>query len=341
MNLSKNMNLEKIASNLLGSKITKISHCNDGGNSRIFKVKHKEKLYALKFYRQEKSKDNTRLQKETQALNFLSSFNHFSSPDFISSDKENNCALLEWIEGNKIEKWDKEEITQAATFIQSLEEVKNDPLAKDIGYGTDACFSFCDIEQQIIKRLNILEKSSNKLLRERLNNLFLPLFYEIIDWAKKGLNGKEKNRKAKISKEKMTLSPVDFGFHNCLRNKEGKLVFLDFEYFGWADPVNLVSDTLLHPGMNLSLKKRNQIFQKLKIIYINDQSFLNRMKIFYPLYELRWCVIMLNVFAPDYFKFYPQTISENEKEKMLRERVQNTKRRLIHLKESYSDFPYR
>ena len=97
MNLSKNMNLEKIASNLLGSKITKISHCNDGGNSRIFKVKHKEKLYALKFYRQEKSKDNTRLQKETQALNFLSSFNHFSSQTSAHSHKAQKLHLSGWV----------------------------------------------------------------------------------------------------------------------------------------------------------------------------------------------------------------------------------------------------
>ena len=34
-----------------------------------------------------------------------------SSPAFISSDKENNCALLEWIEGNKIGKWNKDDIT--------------------------------------------------------------------------------------------------------------------------------------------------------------------------------------------------------------------------------------
>ena len=47
------------------------------------------------------------------------------------------------------------------------------------------------------------------------------------------------------------LSPSDFGLHNAMRDEDGRLRFIDFEYFGWDDPVKLVSDTALHPGSEL------------------------------------------------------------------------------------------
>ena len=49
-----------------------------------------------------------------------------------------------------------------------------------------------------------------------------------------------------------SLSPSDFGFHNALLEADGRLTFVDFEYFGWDDPVKIVADVMLHPGMGLS-----------------------------------------------------------------------------------------
>ena len=50
------------------------------------------------------------------------------------------------------------------------------------------------------------------------------------------------------------LSPSDFGLHNAMRGEDGRLRFIDFEYFGWDDPVKLVSDTALHPGQQFSAR---------------------------------------------------------------------------------------
>ena len=59
----------------------------------------------------------------------------------------------------------------------------------------------------------------------------------------------------KTNNDHLILSPSDFGFHNTIKSK--KLYFIDFEYFGLDDPVKLVIDFILHPGMklNLQLKK--------------------------------------------------------------------------------------
>jgi hypothetical protein len=57
---------------------------------------------------------------------------------------------------------------------------------------------------------------------------------------------------AELAEEMRTLSPSDFGFHNAIRKTDGTLCFIDFEYFGWDDPVKLTADFLHHPGMALS-----------------------------------------------------------------------------------------
>ena len=53
---------------------------------------------------------------------------------------------------------------------------------------------------------------------------------------------------AELPQEWRSLVPSDFGFHNSLRRADGTLAFVDFEYFGWDDPVKLTADILLHPG---------------------------------------------------------------------------------------------
>ena len=58
-------------------------------------------------------------------------------------------------------------------------------------------------------------------------------------------------RQLRFASAHRALSPSDFGLHNALRTKDGQLRFIDFEYFGWDDPVKLVSDTAIQPGSSL------------------------------------------------------------------------------------------
>ena len=53
------------------------------------------------------------------------------------------------------------------------------------------------------------------------------------------------------------LSPSDFGLHNALRGQDGQLRFVDFEYFGWDDPVKLVSDSGDPSGSDLAEASAN------------------------------------------------------------------------------------
>jgi hypothetical protein len=105
--------------------------------------------------------------------------------------------------------------------------------------------------------------------------------------------------RATLPQEKRSLVPSDFGFHNALRRADGTLGFVDFEYFGWDDPVKLTADVLHHPGTPLGSLQRDRFRSASLAIYGADASFGARLAALYPLFGLRWALIVLNEFLPD------------------------------------------
>ena len=82
---------------------------------------------------------------------------------------------------------------------------------------------------------------------------------------------------ADLPQEWRSLVPSDFGFHNSLRRRDGSLAFVDFEYFGWDDPVKLSADIMLHPGKPLSAEQCGH-FRRLAVgLYGADPSFAPRL----------------------------------------------------------------
>ena len=77
------------------------------------------------------------------------------------------------------------------------------------------------------------------------------------------------------------------------------MAFLDFEYFGWDDPVKLTADILLHPGQKLGLPLWRRFRDAAVGVYGDDRSFATRLAAFYPLFGLRWVLILLNEFIPE------------------------------------------
>jgi len=103
-----------------------------------------------------------------------------------------------------------------------------------------------------------------------------------------------------LGADERTLSPSDFGFHNSVRRPDGQLVFLDFEYFGWDDPTKTVSDFLLHPGMSLSVDSRRRFLSAFLNRLDTDGRIASRLETVYPLWGLKWCLIILNEFLTEH-----------------------------------------
>jgi hypothetical protein len=92
--------------------------------------------------------------------------------------------------------------------------------------------------------------------------------------------------------------PSDFGYHNALRRPDGSLAFVDFEYFGWDDPVKLTADILLHPGpaawaaAAATLPRRRAAAVRRSDVW----SAACRLS---AAVRLRWVLILLNEFLPE------------------------------------------
>ncbi len=325
--------LQLIAEKLCKEPASNITDGDKGANSRIFKVDCKNKSFALKFYRALSVGECSRIVAETRALFFFEKYGMPQVPKLIAFDLDNNCSLIEWINGEKLGDISKEKLETLAAFLGELHQLRSKPEADEFTLGTEACLCVNELLRQLNMRFERLNQATE--LEDFLYQEFAPAIKEIGDWAKKqGLDVG-----SNLSREMLTLSPVDFGFHNTLLTENDSLAFLDFEYFGWADPVNLISDTLLHPASKLSKDQRQLLFSLMSKIY-EDCDIKERLKVFYPLYGLRWCAIMLNQFLPGYVMPGTENLTEEEKKNLREEKLNSVKRFLEEIHSYKEEFPY-
>ena len=266
------------------------------GNSQVYDVTLNKKRYAMKIYPDGLLDKRPRLKTEFKALNFLHKNLINNVPEPIIKDENLNIGFYSWIEGEEILDTSQKEIDECISFVEKIKSIKNKN-SVNFTLASEACLSGEDLKKQINSRLSKLQNLSEieLELNKFLVNTFNPLLEEVDQkfykyWPSESVN---KN----LANEKMILSPSDFGLHNALQTKGNKMFFLDFDYFGWDDPVKLASDFYWHPAMNLSeehksywLKSMINLFKK------KDILFEDRLKAALPLYAIRWVLIILNEF---------------------------------------------
>jgi hypothetical protein len=263
-----------------------------GANNCLFKVNCKNGIqFALKYYPGSEEDTRNRLMTEFTSLQFLAPRCNGVVPEALGYDEVSQIALYQWIEGEAIKSPSSSDIQAALAFIGRLKELGSEKAAKKFAEASEACLTFTELTQQIENRYEKLLAVSDQDpdLTVFLEDSFQPRFQSL-------------SRKLPISDvahSDMCLSPSDFGFHNALRCRDDHLVFVDFEYFGWDDPVKLVCDFLLHPAMDLSTTEKAQFWVGAKELFAGDPAFEERFYLLYPYYALRWCMILLNEFLPE------------------------------------------
>ena len=286
---------------LTNRPIEKLKKISGRGNSRVYKITNSDgTCYALKYYPDQTSDKRLRLKTEFNTLQLLYYNNITDIPKAIEKDNDLNLGLYEWIHGKMVFKPSVDDLYQAIDFVKVLytlsrkiEKEKNDS-------ASEACLSAKDLMNQIEKRLLRLKLESENFphLATFLKNTFEPLWIEFRDesisfWPVESSDDG-------LPKEKQVLSPSDFGFHNSLKGEDGSLTFIDFDYFGWDDPVKLTADFLWHPGMNLNTDLKGRWKNAMLDIFSDDPQFGNRLNAAMPLYGLRWALIVLNEFLPGF-----------------------------------------
>jgi hypothetical protein len=272
-----------------------------GRNSGVYRVTAGGAAYALKQYPPRRPSERDRAAVECEALRFLERHAIVTVPRAVAIDAAAGYLLLDWIEGAPVEMPGAGDIAAACRFLGAIHALRGAADARAQPAAAEACLSGAVIVAQIERRLARLAALAPQepALGETLECAMRPLLGEISAWAEAGYEAAGWRFTDPIGDSAQTLCASDFGFHNTLRRPSGELAFIDFDYFGWDDPVKLTADFLLHPGMSLAEPLKRRFAREAAAIYGADPAFRARLALLYPLFALRWCAILLNEFLPE------------------------------------------
>jgi hypothetical protein len=292
-------------------------------------------------YFQHASDSRNRIQTEFASLEFLWRSGVRNVPEPLIASPPHGCAVYTWIEGQRIAPAEvtAEAIDAAVSFLERLAELR---MARESGFfgpASEACFSGSAVIENLRRRLDpLLQQVTDPGLNGFLAGKFIPALARVSEWSR-GLLGPAFD--AEIPREVRTLSPSDFGFHNALVTESGDIFFLDLEYFGWDDPAKTVCDFLLHPAMSLpgDLKRRFASSVVSALPFCTGLS--ERVRAFYPLWGLKWCLILLNEFLPEQLlrrRF--AGLSDADRGRKQLEQLAKAEWLLRQTTEEYEHFPY-
>jgi len=330
--------LKVTAEELLGASVEVIKPVEGGRNSRVYRVTvAPSRHYAFKTYFRHASDARARMRTEFDSLTFLWQNGERQVPEPVAASDEHECAAYRWVEGEKIPAGavTRELLDAASAFLARLAELKHCPGSDRLPAASEACFSGAALVDVLRRRLRpLLDCSGPAELVAFLTQDLSPALDSICQWSRTRL-GESFDRE--LRPEFRTLSPSDFGFHNALR-VSGGVVFLDLEYFGWDDPAKMICDFLLHPAMALTPALKHEFATAMFREFPEAQG---RVEAFYPLFGLKWCLIMLNEFLPAHLlrrRF--AGLNECDREARQSEQLAKAAALLSTIRSQYNRFPY-
>lgn len=340
---------KEILSELIGNRIDRIERIGGGRNSRVYKLDcGSSKNYTAKFYFHNKIDGRDRLNTEYSSLTFLWNHGVRCVPEPAGCYPGKNCAIYEFIDGGKIlsEKIAAPDIDFAVHFLARLKQLRLKDDAGVLPAASEACFSPQDLVDNIKGRFRkLISLPADEVIYKELKSFltcdFAVCFENILRWRKKKLKTIELPFDKNLSLAERTLSPSDFGFHNALRRNDGKIVFIDFEYFGWDDPAKMISDFILHPGMRLAEKFKKRFAKKMFAEFDGYKFLADRVAIDYPLYGLKWCMILLNEFIPELMMRRTfASLKKSDKTGLQAMQLAKARNMARKIENEYENFPY-
>jgi len=293
--------LSKTAEALSGRRVDSVVPAAAGGNNRVYRVRCEQQDFALKCYPPRDQDPRERASTEFKALRFLERYCPGRAPRAYAVNIEGGYLLLEWIEGSRVAEIGPGEVDASVAFLSALFDASAQPEARDLPPASEACLSGEEVVRQLLDREANLRAAAGdeQALREFLDHEFAPVRERLVEQARAGYAEAGLDFTTALVPASRSLVPSDFGFHNAIRRADGVLTFVDHEYFGWDDPVKVTADFILHPATPLANDMAERFWRGVCRHRENDESFLIRLKLLYPLFGARWSLILLNEFIPE------------------------------------------
>ena len=282
-------------------------HPMTGGiNNRIFLVRCNDLVIAvLKQYYHHEDNLRDRLSSDYGFSQFLWNHGIRKIPLPLASDPPHHLALFSYIDGKKIvpSEITTQYIDQVLDFYFAINSFRASEDARLLPKASEARFSLAEhirlTENRVWNLKNVkgrteTDKRAVQFIRDELLPTWEQVKYAACLKAEEGGLVLDEE----IPDGDMRLSPSDFGFHNALVDKDKTLIFMDFEYAGWDDPAKTVCDLFCQPEIPIPRRFHSYIAEKIVKDLGNPEMQGKRMEILLPVYEIKWCCIVLNEFLP-------------------------------------------
>jgi hypothetical protein len=279
---------------------TSLESLPGGRNNRVWKVNAGARCFLLKNYYWSEADPRDRLGHEWAFLTYLRDIGCTRAPAPLAFDTAARSALLEFIPGPPA--WQQEigadDIRCAADFLVEINADRG--RASGLPPVSEACFSPTEHLEMTAARLARLSSvppltHDHREVRAFVASTLQPLGLAIDHRIREAFGAELEST---LPREERCLSPSDFGFHNALRQPDGTLRFLDFEYAGWDDPAKTIIDFCNQPDLLLPGPLAALFRERCCAGLSAPGSLLRRIRLLEPLYQLKWACICLNVFLP-------------------------------------------
>lgn len=268
-----------------------------GANNRVYKLEFTQRNTIIcKQYFQHPNDQRPRLQSEFAFLQYAWNLGIRNIPEPLDANINTNAALYSYLPGRPVQIGDSNDshIQQLISFFHALN--RNKSTGKHLPKASESCFSIQDylhITEERMGRLKSItpETPIEKELVHFFTHELLPTWSKIKCKAALHLPTDKS-----LLFEDQCISPSDFGFHNALLDEKG-LSFIDFEYAGWDDPCKTVCDLFCQPRVPLPIKYFSQVAESIAATSAHPEECLKRIEVVWPVMQMRWCCIILNVFT--------------------------------------------
>jgi len=281
--------IARTVSRLLGAE-AQIEAAPRGGNSRVYIARANGRQYAVKKYFRHHADDRDRLHAERSFLQFAAAAGISVVPKVIGADAGQGIGVYEFIAGRALGPADVSaaRAREAARFFLDLNAHRAQ--AASLPLASEACFTVADHLLMVdgrVERLQSIADSAARRFAAQLEGRWREIRSALAMRAQELDAGFER-----------CVSPSDFGLHNALVRESGELAFLDFEYAGWDDPAKMLCDFFTHPALPVPRKHFDE-FAAITMAFSPHAAALEaRARALLPLFQLKWCCIMLNEFVP-------------------------------------------
>lgn len=292
--------------NIAFSSIKDFSRLTGGGNNRLYKITaENNEEFLLKEYQPD---DRQRLSREYGSFQFLRERGFRQVPIPFFKNQENNYAIYSFENGLVLDagSLSKTEIDQIVSFLTELHGIK--PSKPNRNSFLEALFATCSLNEFADTVLFKFGKFEESLISGNLHPKAIRLAEEyplskLVRGTIKKLSYKESDIQdmfQPIKPSEKRLSPVDFGPHNMITRNNGELCFIDFEYFGWDDPVKIVANFVFHEGSKgISNDQKHYFLARFKQQSGLPTPILKRIDVALPLAALDWLSILLWGITPE------------------------------------------